>query len=196
MNAIAVSVLKGKRPAYAKDGYYREPRRLVDKILDRETFTGSVLDPACGGGTIVSTCLDRGLDAIGSDIRDRGFPGAKVQDFFSITTTVDNIFSNPNFEHAEAFARHALAITQHKVVLLLRFAFFESICREQFFNDFPISRIWFPARRPSIPPGLADGPRDHNGALKVPQATGGSMLYGIFVWDLLEPVPFTRIDRL
>jgi hypothetical protein len=198
VTAISVSTLKKQPYKRAKHDYYREPRWLIDKLLTREIFTGPVLDPACGGGTIISACRDHGLDAAGSDLVDRGFK-CTIRDFRTVTGPVANTFSNPPYGQAEEFARHFLAITENKVVLLLRLAFLESIRRERFFSTYPFTRLWICVPRPSMPDGLVtgtNGEQDRNGALVVPKATGGSMLYGFFVWDLTAPVPFMRVDRL
>lgn len=65
--------MKGTQYGRAKHNFYVEPRWLVNVLLDMETFTGTVLDPACGSATIVSACRDRGIRATGADIVDRGF---------------------------------------------------------------------------------------------------------------------------
>ena len=91
----SVSTLKGALYGRAKHDFYVEPRWLVNVLLDIETFTGTMLDPACGSGTIVSACRDRGMRAIGADIVDRGFRYVQVQDFFDRTEKVDAIICNP-----------------------------------------------------------------------------------------------------
>jgi hypothetical protein len=128
MTAISVSTLKKQLYERTKRDNYQEPRWLVDKHLTRETFTGQVLDPGCGGGTIGSACRDHGLNAVGSDLVDRGFK-CTIRDFFTFTAPVAN--SNPPYGRAEKFARHALAPAENKVVLLLRLAFLDSIRRER-----------------------------------------------------------------
>jgi hypothetical protein len=84
--------------------WYVEPPWCVHQLLDHldaigEPIKGGVLDPACGGGTIVSVCLSRGIPATGSDYVDRGF-GA-VRDLFDLTEKVDNIIVNVPFSKAE-----------------------------------------------------------------------------------------------
>jgi hypothetical protein len=74
------------------EDWYPEPRFVVEQLLDAESFEGEVLDPCCGGDTIVSVCLSRGIPARGSDIVTRGF--GEVRDLFTITEKVDNIISN------------------------------------------------------------------------------------------------------
>jgi hypothetical protein len=109
------------------EDWYVEPRFTVEQLLDEESFEGEVLDPCCGGGTIVSVCQSRGISAGGSDIVDRGFRGNfEVRDLFSITEPVDNIISNVPYGIAEACARHMLGIARRKVALILRMPFWES----------------------------------------------------------------------
>jgi hypothetical protein len=83
---------------YVDKGFYVEPRWVVRLLLDVEVFTGSVLDPCCGTGTIPSVCMERGIiHAAGSDIVDRGF--GTVCDLFDITEPMDNIISNVTLQH-------------------------------------------------------------------------------------------------
>lgn len=86
--------------------WYVEPRRAIDELLDVERFDGWIWDPACGGGNIVKACLDRGLNAYGSDIVHRGC-GGQV-DFLSIPTDEKrfaNIITNPPFKHGVTFTK-------------------------------------------------------------------------------------------
>ncbi len=110
--------------------FYVEPRWLVERLLGKETFTGRVLDSACGSGTIVSVCRDHGIDAEGSDIADRGF--GTVHDLFSVAEPLDNVVSNPPFSVAEAMIQHLLPLIRPggKMALVLRTAFLEGACRD------------------------------------------------------------------
>jgi hypothetical protein len=71
-----------RRSGYPREDkdFYVEPRWVVHRLLDVETFEGSICDPCCGTGTIPSVCMERGLVATDSDIVDRGF--GKVRDLF------------------------------------------------------------------------------------------------------------------
>jgi hypothetical protein len=164
------------------DEYYREPAWIIDALLDVVPFTGSILDPCCGGGRIPSRCLERGMDATGSDIVKHGF--GTVQDFFDRTAPVDNVISNPPYCLAEDVAKHALGIARHKVALLLRLAFLEGRCRRDFFQSTPPAQVLVSIRRVSCPPGVLDGPRDRWGAIMQPQESGGKMPYAWFVWQV------------
>src|SRR6516162_2729991 len=90
-----------RRSGYPREDkdFYVEPRWVVHRLLDVETFEGSIHDPCCGTGTIPSVCMERGLVATGSDIVDRGF--GEVQDLFSRTDPLDNMISNVPYGIAE-----------------------------------------------------------------------------------------------
>jgi hypothetical protein len=179
---VSVSTLKGIPYRRAKHDFYVEPAWLVDALLDAEDFTGTVLDPACGSGTIVSACLQRGIKAIGSDIVDRGYRHTSVQDFFDRVEAVDAILCNPPYSLAVQFAKHGLRLAP-KVVLLLRRVFAEGRRRRQFFADTPPIREWVTARRASLPAGIPDGQRDQHGAVIQPEGSNGSVVYSWFVWE-------------
>jgi hypothetical protein len=154
----------------------------VDQLLDAEEFDGEVLDPCCGGGTIVSACLSRGIPARGSDLVDRGF--GEVRDLFALTEKVDNIISNVPYRIAEACARHMFTIARRKVALILRMPFWESRERHGFFSEFP-PHTWYPCSdRPSMKAGTMTDQRDEHGALVQPRNTGGTMPYGWWVWRI------------
>jgi hypothetical protein len=172
-----------QRSGYERDPgeWYVEPRWVVHQLLDVERFDGEVLDPCCGGGTIPSVCLERGLVATGSDIVDRGF--GDVRDLFSRTKPVDNIISNVPFKIAERCARHMIPLVRHKLALILRMTFWEAEERDPFFREFPPVRWWACGSRPSMPPGKLVTERDCYGALVQPPSSGGTAPYGWFIWE-------------
>src|SRR5262249_42826765 len=161
--------------------FYTEPRWEVELMLDQEDFEGETLDPCCGVGTIVSAFLDRGLPARGSDIVDRGF--GEVRDMFDITETVDNIVSNFPYGNKKVGAdgrmlhgggELCLALVRRKLVLILPLTFWESRRRHAFLIKYPPA--WFApcSDRPSMPPGVMNGPRDRHGAIIQPPSSGGT----------------------
>jgi hypothetical protein len=171
---------------YVPDGFYVEPRWVVDLMLDNEAFEGNGLDPCCGTGTIVSVCRDRGLSMRGSDLRDHGF-GERL-DMFDITERVDFIISNFPYgskhdgRHIHERVEHCLNLVRRKMVLILPMTFWESRERYPFFHQYP--PLWFApcSDRPSMPPGHLDGERDHHGAIIQPPSSGGTAPYGWFGW--------------
>lgn len=141
--------------------WYREPASSTAGLLSVETFDGPILDPACGGGNIVETCLSVGLAAYGSDIRRRTeaawFQGER--DFLSCgyVWRTPNIITNPPFYRAkgtESFIRLALQRASRKVAVFTSIKFLAGAGRANgLFRDHPPSRIWIITPRPSCPPG-------------------------------------------
>jgi hypothetical protein len=164
-----------------ENDWYVEPRWVVHQLLDVESFEGTVHDPCCGGGTIPSVCIERGIVATGSDRVDRGF--GEVRDLFAMTEPLDNIISNVPFRIAEQCARHMFALARRKVALILRMTFWEAEERDAFFREHPPIRWWACGSRPSMPPGKMTGERDHYGALIQPPSSGGTAPYGWFIWE-------------
>jgi hypothetical protein len=151
--------------------FYVEPEWAVAALLNAERFTGAILDPACGTGTIPRICREHGLHAAGSDIADRGF--GVVVDFFDLRTPVDNIISNPPFRLVEEFIDHALELARDKVAILARLSLPEGLERRRMMWDStPFSRCLVFSRRVSMPPGGRAVPvRD------------GSVAYAWFIWQ-------------
>jgi hypothetical protein len=160
--------------------WYREPRYVTEQLLSAQEFEGEILDPCCGGGTIVSVCRDHGYTAYGSDIADRGF-GA-VRDLFAITEEIDNIVTNPPFRIAEKVVRHILRIVRHKAALIMPLTFVESRGRNALFRSGSLLCVYPCSVRPSMPPGVMNGQRDRHGALVQPRGNGGKAPYAWFIF--------------
>jgi hypothetical protein len=145
---------RGSGYAYAEYSWYCEPRRAIDALLDVEKFDGSVWDPACGGGNIPRACRDRGIEAIGTDIVQRGGADA-VADFLRDTPlSMDHIITNPPFELAVEFTLHALSLARHKVAIVQRTSWLEGRKRHrQLFSGGRLARMWQFSSRISMPPG-------------------------------------------
>jgi len=151
--------------------WYVEDRRVVDALLDVETFNGECWDPSCGGGNIPMAMRARGISCHGSDIADRGF-GATGLDFFETIATAANIITNPPYGVIEPYIRRALEKTTDKVCILARLALLEGMKRQALFRETPLARVWVSSRRVSMPPGGADI-----------KAAGGTIAYAWFVWE-------------
>jgi hypothetical protein len=169
--------------------YYREPARAVDQLLEKESFTGRVYDPFCGGGTVPARCRAHGIDADGSDLQD--IAGCTVRDAFTITERHDNFVSNPPYKPAEAAIRYLLPLARHKLAFLLRTNFLHSIRRRAFYASMPLVRVWFLSSRPSCPPGIYRGSRDDFGCLIQPEENGGKMDYSWFIFERGHTGPWT-----
>jgi hypothetical protein len=142
--------------AQQPENWYLEPEWTSRRLFDEERFFGSVYDPCAGIGRILQSARAAGLDAIGSDIVDRGGCGGWIRDFVSgpIVSrhpTARNIVSNPPFEFIREVAERACAVAPEKVALL-------APCRRlvaagEWLQKLPLSRILYLTPRPSMPPG-------------------------------------------
>lgn len=174
--------------AVAEDDWYVEPTAATEFLLKRESFAGlRILDPACGQGNIVRTCRAAGLNAVGSDLRERD--GARAESWFlgaQDWLTADHlhgdaIIMNPPYGRAllaEAFIRRALSRPcSEKVAAFVNAKFLFGAGRAKgLFAEHPPSRVWPVVPRPSCPPGqfLLDGGK----------AQGGVENYVWMVWDV------------
>lgn len=150
--------------------WYREPSWSVDALLSAEKFTGTILDPACGGGTIPEACRAHGYAATGSDIADRGY--GQTIDFFQRPGVVDNIICNPPYNVIQPWIELCLGMATGKVAILARLALLEGKARGAWFPTTPLARVWVHSRRVSMPPGDSSAP-----------ASGGSVAFAWFIWE-------------
>lgn len=173
---------KGVRAA---NDWYQDQPEATEALLRAERFSGLSWDPACGIGTIPRTMQRVGLDALGSDIVDRGyreFAQGTVDflkcDVAKVLTTdrIDNIVCNPPFNLAREFVTCALVMASHKVAMLLPLTFLEGSKRAMWLAATPLARVHVFAWRISMPPG------DLLAAGKV-RPVGGKNAYAWFVWE-------------
>ena len=112
-------------PNREKDDFYATPDWAIDSLLERESFTGSIWEPACGDGAICKRLKSFGYDDIyATDLVDRGY-GDEHFDFLKKQKAVDNIITNPPFKLGTKFAIHSLNLAQKKVVLFNKLTFLE-----------------------------------------------------------------------
>jgi hypothetical protein len=107
---------------------YETPPCATEALLSVERLPHRLWEPAAGRGAIVQVMCDRGHAVVTSDITDYGFPLDFVADFLTTTampTGCEAILTNPPYQIADQFTRHALDLAP-RVYLLLRLAFLES----------------------------------------------------------------------
>lgn len=153
--------------------FYPTPAWCTEALLRVESFQGDILEPACGDGAIVKVLEDARYKVLASDLYNRGFGEFDV-DFLQPLDfkLIDNIITNPPYALAEKFVLRALEITNYKIALLLRLAFFESITRyKNIFSVNPPTRVWVFSERVTMYP---------NGQQT---AGSGTTAYAWFVWD-------------
>ena len=136
------------------DDWYVEPDWCWSALFNAVPIKGTVLDPACGGGTGVKWCEANNIPAFGSDLVDRG-AGIMTADFLSSSypLVADNIVCNPPYKLTVEFAYQALQRARRRVALLVPLPFLCSQRRYELFANTPVSDVVILSRRPSMPPG-------------------------------------------
>lgn len=95
-----------------------------------------IWEPACGEGHMASVLAESFNLIVASDIHPYGY--GSVGDFLQQQLTVLRpkwIWTNPPFNAAVAFARHALALAEKGVALLVRTQWLHTIERYELFRD-------------------------------------------------------------
>lgn len=158
------------------EDWYVEPEWCSARLFELEQFTGSIWDPACGGGNILKSARAAHLVNVwGTDIVKRGELTNSTLDFLEhYSGTADNIVSNPPFGIAEKFVARALDLAKNKVAMLLPANWVQGDKRSRWLEQSGLRRVYFITPRPSMPPGhvLAAGRR----------CGSGTTDYAWFVW--------------
>jgi hypothetical protein len=151
--------------------FFPTPRWATFALINSETFSGEIWEPACGDGAMSEVLAESGNPVTSSDLYDRGYGEAGI-DFLTSTRRSVNIVTNPPFNSAEGFVAAGLRLAQKKFALLLRLAFLEGANRTNtIFHINPPSRVWVFSERITFYP---------KGAVV---AGSGTTAYAWFVWD-------------
>src|SRR5262245_65425194 len=117
--------IETKRPrrahifARAADDRYIEPEWCSRRLLEEESFRGTIHDPAAGTGRILSSARAAGFKATGADISPLS-PDLRALDFLKDCGERDNIVCNPPYLKTKScdlmreFAEHALKLAEQK----------------------------------------------------------------------------------
>jgi hypothetical protein len=163
-----------------KHDYYATEPKALEMLLELETFSDKVWECACGGGHLADVLKAHGHDVKASDIIDRGYEGADVLDFLSLTKEEAkefgrrDIITNPPYKYAQAFTEHALEISEDgtKIAMFLRLQFLEGQARRRLFLTNPPKTIYVSSSR------LKCG---KNGEFN--QAEGSAIAFAWFIWE-------------
>ncbi|PCG09737.1 hypothetical protein COA17_07785 [Sphingomonas ginsenosidimutans] len=152
--------------------FFPTPAWATHALIENETFTGSIWEPACGNGAMSEVLEKTGCAVRSSDLYDRGYGEAGI-DFLTVSGNADNIITNPPYNAAEGFLKSCLDKANKKFALLLRLAFLEGANRRRtIFSTSPPSRVWVFSERITFYPA---------GAV---QKGTGTTAYAWFVWDM------------
>ena len=169
--------IETKRPrrahifARAADDRYIEPEWCSRRLLEEESFAGTIHDPAAGTGRILASARAAGFKATGADISPLSADFRAI-DFLKDRAKRDNTISNPPYGAMREFALHALKHTRRKVALLVPLA---RLNAAHWIQETPLRRVWLLSPRPSIPP--------HSYLLAGCKAKGGRPDFCWLVWE-------------
>ena len=153
--------------------FYPTPAFAVEKLLEKETFTGSIWECACGQGDISKVFIAKGFSVHSTDLADRGY-GIPEKHFLKYNGEMyDNIITNPPYKHAPEFVLQAKKYARYKVAMFLKTVFLESEARFEMFNDkeFPLKTMYQFSKRVTL---YKDGKKMKN---------SGMIAYAWFVWE-------------
>jgi hypothetical protein len=165
---------------------YETPAVAVEALLRVESLPHWLWEPAAGRGAIARVLRAAGHAVIASDVIDYG--GLHfVADFLKATKApvdCESIITNPPYQKAVEFTRHALNLVP-KVYLLLRLAFLESARRTDVLERRGLRAVHVFRRRL---------PMMHRDGWAGPRASS-AIAFAWFVWDRDHRGP-TVIDRI
>jgi hypothetical protein len=154
--------------------HYPTPPAVIERLLEREDFDGTIWEPACGEGNISNVLINNGFKVYSSDIIDYKF--GRIHDFLNPPNVVDypivdNIITNPPFNQALEFVKMSKKYSREKVAFLLKTQFLEGVERYEMFQDrdFPLKKIYQFTRRLSFSTSNT--------------TTGGMIAFAWYIWE-------------
>ncbi len=110
-----------------KSDFYETPYSITQHLLDNNSFSGHILEPACGNNAIVKVLQENGFKVTAYD---------KEKDFLTETERYDNIITNPPFSLAYEFIEKCKLIAKNKFALLLPLSYLHGKKRfDSFYKD-------------------------------------------------------------
>ena len=168
----------------------RTPPVAVRALLEVEPLSGTIWEPACGSGSIVTTLRAAGHRVVATDIESYGCPNSLGGvDFLKQTTAPEGaqtILTNPPFKDASKFIHSALFLVP-RVIMLLRLVFLEGERRSEILEGGQLARVYvFRNRLPMMHRANWDGPKIDSGAV--------AFAWFIWEWHHRGPTELRRIS--
>lgn len=170
-NLGASNHVNGERPDY---DYYATHPHAVKLLLQIETLSNLIWEPACGGGHM-SQVLENKHDVISTDLVNHGYgiPGVDFLKQAGLRFNGD-IVTNPPYRYAQQFVEQSLDLVTegHKVVMFLKIQFLEGKSRRKLFKNHPPRTVHVSSSRlRCVKNGDFEGITD-----------ASAQAYGWFVW--------------
>lgn len=158
--------------------YYATEPRAVELLLQQESFSNNIWEPASGENHIANVLISKGYNVKTSDIVKR-LPTTEEYDFLSIDNTQlweGDIITNPPYKYATDFIWKALSIMPegNKIAMFLKLQFMEGKNRKRLFIEHPPKVIYVSSSRLMCA---------KNGDFDLLVKSGGSAVaYAWYVW--------------
>ncbi len=155
--------------------YYATDPKALEVLLEHETFSPEVWEPACGEGHLSKVLLHHNYKVRSSDVVDRGYPGTEILDFLTVTGgNARDIITNPPYKHAKEFVEKALDISRDgtKIAMFLKLTFLEGKKRRKLFDEHPPKQIYVSSARLTCA---------KNGDFE--RQPGGAVAYAWYIWE-------------
>ena len=135
---------------YEPNDFYATEPKAVELLLEKESFTDTVWEPAVGQGHIANVLKANNHDVICHDLVDRGYPDTLEQSIFDYTNvnTID-VITNPPYKIAREFIQHIIEHSANgvRIAMFLKLTFLESQSRRDFFGKYPPKTIYVSSGR-------------------------------------------------
>lgn len=151
--------------------YYPTPEIAVQGLLNKETFDGSIWEPACGQGHISQVLESAGYAVRSTDLNHTGYGDGGVDFLQANLLSGKNIVTNPPYKLAQQFVEKAITLRAAKAAFLLKLTFLEGVSRRGLFFYHPPRWIHVFSRRLKL---ARDG---------IPFKNSGMIAFAWFVWE-------------
>ena len=163
--------------------YYATEPKAVDLLLEQETFSELIWEPACGEGHIAKALERHGHSVYSTDLIDRGY-GLGGKDFLKENGIFHgDIITNPPYRYAKEFVEKALETVApgNKVAMFLKIQFLEGKARRALFEEHPPQTVYVSSGRLRCA---------MNGDFEK-YAKSNAICYAWFVWRRGYPRPYS-----
>jgi len=123
--------------------FYATPHECTEALIAAEgdRLPAQVWDPCCGAGDISMVLQRHGREVVSTDLIDRGCGQGGVDFLLQRTAPARAIVTNPPFNRAEAFLRHAAKLGVEYVAFLHKAHWLNAAERGSL-----VETVWCPAR--------------------------------------------------
>lgn len=148
-----------------KTDFYATPMSIIHKFLNQYKLKyGNILEPSAGNGNFIKVIRGLGYSnpITSVEIREDEYNNLKQYDNNEVIITdflkwqpnknYKTIIGNPPFSLAQEFIEKCFKIANNdtEIIMLLRLAFLESKKRYNFWQKYPVNKLYILSERPSF----------------------------------------------